>query len=314
MIDIKKYCGVLICVLLGGCTLVSRSFHPGQYAEQTVSRGLPFSNPAPVEKSAPLSPSEGIVTVPVDGHFPTNKVYAGEPGKTMFEVQDIASVAMVYQFSPGSLYEVFTAPRRLTDIAFEPGEAIQDVAAGDTVRWMVDGVASGQGRSLRQHLLVKPHATGLVNSLVVTTNRRAYHLLLRATNEQFMPSVRWVYSTNVSRNGFEASLKKHVSESVAEVDPEALNFGYSLRVKRGKPPGWMPLAVFDDGQKTYVRFSTSAKFQEAPILMLNAADGYRMVNYRVRDNYFIIDRLIDEAILKSGVKKPQVVSIERNSQ
>ena len=42
------------------------------------------------------------------------------------------------------------------------------------------------------------------------------------------------------------------------------------------------------------------------------ADGKaELVNYRVRDRYYLVDRIFDAAELRLGLKKQQVVRIER---
>jgi type IV secretory pathway VirB9-like protein len=44
-----------------------------------------------------------------------------------------------------------------------------------------------------QHLIIKPLDVGLETSMVVTTNRRSYHLKLRSHRSQYMPQVAFTY-------------------------------------------------------------------------------------------------------------------------
>ena len=74
-----------------------------------------------------------------------------------------------------------------------------------------------------------------------------------------------------------------------------------------------PVRVFDDGKKTYIQISETAKNREAPVLVVIGADGKQeMVNYRVKDDMYIVDRLFEKAelILGSG-KKARKVEIDR---
>ena len=64
----------------------------------------------------------------------------------------------------------------MTDIALQPGENLVAVAAGDTVRWVIGDTTSGTGADKRTHVLVKPFTAGLATNLVITTDRRSYHL------------------------------------------------------------------------------------------------------------------------------------------
>lgn len=62
----------------------------------------------------------------------------------------------VYPYSNGSLYQLYVAPVHVTDIAFEPGEELKAVAAGDTIRWKIGDTESGSGGACQAHILVKP--------------------------------------------------------------------------------------------------------------------------------------------------------------
>src|SRR3546814_9753229 len=67
------------------------------------------------------------------------------------------------------------------------------VAAGDTARWTVRDTTSGSGEAKRVHILVKPYAAGLSTNLVITTDRRAYHLQLESTAATAMAAISWTY-------------------------------------------------------------------------------------------------------------------------
>jgi type IV secretion system protein VirB9 len=74
-----------------------------------------------------------------------------------------------------------------------------------------------------------------------------------------------------------------------------------------------PVRVFDDGKKTYIQISEAAKNREAPVLVVIGSDGKQeMVNYRVKNDMYIVDRLFERAqlLLGSG-KKALKVEIER---
>ena len=68
---------------------------------------------------------------------------------------------------------------------------------------------------------------------------------------------------------------------------------------------WKPIRAFDDGTHVYIQMPTGMKSSEAPALMVAAGSGSQMVNYRVRGNYYVVDRLFDQAVLVSGVGRQQ---------
>src|SRR3546814_11181367 len=67
------------------------------------------------------------------------------------------------------------------------------VAAGDTVRWIIGDTISGSGATARVHILVKPTRPDIATNLVINTDRRTYHLELRATPATYTASVSWTY-------------------------------------------------------------------------------------------------------------------------
>ena len=99
----------------------------------------------------------------------------------------------VYPYTKGALYQLYGAVNQVTDIALEGGEKLVSVSAGDTVRWIVGDTTSGEGKTAQVHILVKPIAADLTTNLVITTDRRTYHLELNATDKTYMASVSWTY-------------------------------------------------------------------------------------------------------------------------
>jgi type IV secretion system protein VirB9 len=80
----------------------------------------------------------------------------------------------------------------------------------------------------------------------------------------------------------------------------------------GDNPPWKPVRAFDDGSKVYIEFPSRIDQGEAPPLFVVGPNGdNQLVNYRVRDNYYIVDRLFAAAELRLGEKRQQVVRITR---
>lgn len=220
------------------------------------------------------------------------------------------NAVQIYPYSDGVLYRLFAAPERVTDIALQPGEAIVSVAAGDTVRWTVGDTTSGAGDAKRVHILVKPFAAGLSTNIVITTDRRTYHLQLESTSATAMAALSWTYPQD------ELIAVRRVVEQERAAAPIAtglaidrLNFGYAIS---GDNPSWRPLRAFDDGRQTFIEFSPSIAVGEAPPLFVLGPTGEaQLVNYRVAGRFYVVDRLFDAAELRLGAKKQAVVRIVR---
>ncbi len=231
-----------------------------------------------------------------------------EPTRTGF-----VSGAQVYPFSEGTIFQVYAAPGLVTDIMLQPGENLVAVASGDTARWVIGDTISGAGEGKRTHVLVKPFSAGLLTNLVITTDRRAYHIRLVSTSATALSSMRWTYPQDEL---LALRRKAEAAQAIAPVATglaiEQLHFNYTIS---GDRPAWRPLRVFDDGSKTYVEFPASLANGEAPPLFLVGADGKaELVNYRLRDRFYIVDRIFDAAELRLGLKKQQIVRIDRVSR
>lgn len=220
--------------------------------------------------------------------------------------------AQVYPYSEGTIYQVYAAPGLVTDIALQPGENLVAVASGDTARWVIGDTTSSSGEGKQTHVLVKPFSAGLLTNLVITTDRRAYHVRLISTSGTALSSMRWSYPQDellaLKRKAEAAQAAAPVATGLAI---EQLHFDYAIS---GDRPAWRPVRAFDDGTKTYVEFPASLGTGEAPPLFVIGFDGKaELVNYRLIGRFYVVDRIFDAAELRLGLKKQQVVRIDRVS-
>lgn len=218
---------------------------------------------------------------------------------------------MNFTYMPGALYQIYCAPLSVTDLQFQLEEKIISVAAGDTFRWEVSKTFSGSENNQVEHLLIKPTESNLTNSLVVTTSLRTYHLLLHSTYHTYMAVVTWHYPN--SRN----LVKKYRSITTAQnylsngLRLANLDFNYKLSLISGcQQPDWSPITVFNDGQKTYIQFPKN--MQEAPTLFVGDKNNFKAANYRVKGNYYIIDRVVQQMQLCLGLQRSQIIQIVHN--
>lgn len=218
--------------------------------------------------------------------------------------------AQVYRWSEGTIFTGYAAPGAVTDIVLQRGESLVAVASGDTARWVIGDTTSGSGETKQTHVLVKPFAAGLITNLVITTDRRTYHVRLVSTSGTSLSSMRWTYPQDdllaLQRRVQAAQAAAPVARGLSV---EQLHFNYEIR---GDKPAWRPLRAFDDGVKTYIEFPASIANGEAPPLFILGADGKaELVNYRMRERFYVVDRIFDSAELRLGLKKQKVVRIDR---
>ena len=124
------------------------------------------------------------------------------------QVAGTAYKAGLVTFAYGSgIPTVVCALLELTDLAFEKGESILSVQLGDSVRWNIESAISGSANDSVQHLIVKPLEAGLKTSMLITTDRRTYHIRLKSTEADFMPAVVFSYP-----NSLKLPSKKHYGD------------------------------------------------------------------------------------------------------
>ncbi len=243
---------------------------------------------------------------------PVDRVHAANAGARLEPAPDgFLNAMQVYPWTEGALYQVYTAPGQVTDIALAPGEELVSLSAGDTVRWKVAETESGSGSSTRSHVLVKPTASGLGTNLVIATDRRVYHVELESLDGAYMASVAWTYPEEQLAILRKASVREGAAHRPAAsgIDPESLDFAYRIR---GDRPPWRPVRVFDDGSRVFIQFPPGTT--EAPPLFLVGPEGeVALVNYRVHGAYYVVDRLFSAAELRIGEDPQTVVRIERDT-
>lgn len=225
--------------------------------------------------------------------------------------EDYRGAIQSYAYVEGAIYRLVAAPGHVSEIALEPGEALLAVAAGDTARWTVGDTVSGAGETQRIHIMIKPLAAALDTNLIITTDRRVYHLALTSTAATAMAAIRWTYPEDallaIKRGA--SSGREPAMTRAGGIDPGSFNFGYRIRGDRAP---WRPLRAFDDGRQTFIEFSPSLAQNEAPPLFVTGSGGEpELVNYRVSGRFYIVDRLFERAELRHGTKRQMVVRIIR---
>ncbi|MDY0215041.1 MAG: P-type conjugative transfer protein TrbG [Bacilli bacterium] len=220
-----------------------------------------------------------------------------------------------------TLPSIVTAPLRGTDVQLEPGEKIRDIQMGDTVRWIVSPSVSGTGESEVSHVIIKPTDVGLSTTLYIYTDRRPYFLQLVSRKNDYMPIVGFDYPEQTKAKWdayYKQKAKVTDAQTLVSKDSSSparnlgsLDFDYSIK----GDVSWKPVRIYNDGVQTFIQMPLKMKFNEAPaLLVLDNVGKEKIVNYRLKDDRFIVDKLFDHAELISGVGDDQEkVEIIRNA-
>ena len=229
---------------------------------------------------------------------------SGEVSYTQDAINSQGNSTMVFRYAPNQLYKIYCRMGYLTDLAFRKGEKITFCGGGDTAGWAVnsttvDGVP---------HLYIKPVVETSDTNLIVTTDHHSYQLLLQ-TSDWYNPMVVWSYDIEDSaeRQNILTQDAQNITSGLAVSDPEQLNFDYEIKGK-GE---FLPTMVFDDGSKMFIKFKRLSG--RLPVLFgrERGKKTLSMLNYSVKDNCYIVDRVCDELELRVSEKNNDKISIKR---
>lgn len=213
---------------------------------------------------------------------------------TQDAVNSQGNSTMVFSYSPNQLYKIYCRMGFITDLAFKKGETINYVGGGDTAGWSisktnVDGV---------EHLLVKPVVETGTTNFFIATDKHTYQLIVNSSN-WYNPMVKWIYGQEtITENLLEKKKNERVITGNVNVSNITdMDFNYVASGNGNKPE-----LIFSDGEKTYLKFK-SIKNKQVPIFVrAKNRKEMSLVNYTVKDNYYIIDKVFDVAQIRESDK------------
>ena len=300
---------------------------PEKYPFTKLIGALEAPPPAKPAASVDAAPSDGPKDLPVAKDVPLSETAkeALNAGKTwMTEKQTPApgkDGRVLYTFGAG-LPTIVCAPLRVCALELEPGEkVVGEPHIGDSVRWAIAPATSGRSELVTSMIVIKPKQTGLDTNLLVTTDRRAYYVRLISKPEEYLARVAFSYPEEEAAQWkvhlARQELRRKAEAEATRVEPvdsmDNLHFDYRVS---GGDDTLRPVRVVDDGRKTFIQMPRGAGVREAPVLVVIGLEGKpEMVNYRVRGDLYIVDRLFERGALLLGVgKKQKRVEIVRGSQ
>lgn len=246
-----------------------------------------------------------------------------------------------FTYDVDNTFLILAKPKALTHIQFAPDEVPLTVAAGDTAQWQL--TVPKTKHSLLVKPKYEGIETSLT---VITDKRTYQIILRSTGDKRkWYQRVSWLYPEEVTLdtdaqlnhgvssrsaamvrqgsseppmplppalNGVPGPSRPMVTPSAgtpqfvepgmrAGLSPDVLGFSYEI-VGEAE---FKPIIVFDDRRFTY--FKMPPNLQELPV-MFAVIDGedYSLVNYTVKGDYMVAQRLMDEAVLKLGKSEVRV--------
>lgn len=272
------------------------------------------------EKLKEVDIEKSVVYVRQPVYYPVEKPEARPKGKeaakaamdgALQEPAKYSGGTMFYDFDENFVYEIYCQPYRITDLALEPGEMVlENPFISESQVWeMGAGVSRRNGLDV-QHFYLKPDISGLTTSMIIITDRRVYHLLLKSFRDCYMAMVEFEYPNTMPYNIKADAMNERLNaaaDGLTGVDPRYLSFDYKMSYSIFKRPVWLPSRVYDDGRRTYIQMDETVLHTQSPVLFNHRNER---VNYRVDKNLIVIDELIEKITMRRGHEK---VTIRKKS-
>ncbi len=252
-----------------------------------------------------------------------------------FEATQVIFEGTVERFPYGHRQAtLICAPLRICSIVLEDGEIVLDVLSGDTQHWQTFELTTGPGGSTPV-VGVRPmvdfefaETCDKSTNLVITTDRRVYDIQLElppcSQSEASDPNPHRPYHRRLSfyypddlleswhtRAQLRALQEQLLAKSQASAPPtllaptsgvESLNWDYRVRSGRRNllEPRfpWRPQAVFDDGERTYIRLPPEARDLPAVFEVTGGEDA--VVNFTPAEDdpaLLILPRVAEHLVL-----------------
>jgi type IV secretion system protein TrbG len=291
----------------------AKDITPSKPVEETIIK----PEPATTEQVALSATKEKLVEIPkqpassskTENLSPADVIKAAQKKASQRPTRERSLNAItMYDYIEGALYKVICAPDHVTDVILQPGEVLTgQPAGGDTVRWIVGVTNSKTGTEKTYHVLIQPMLPGLSTNMILATDKHLYHLELVSRQETYQTALSWRYPQEELAKANQKKVEEENRE-IAQINIANINFNYKIDGKAA----WKPIRVFDDGKKTYLEFPAGIQQGELPPLFIVSKDSEnQLVNYRYRNNYYIVDRLFEKALLQIGNKKSEKVYVTR---
>ena len=202
----------------------------------------------------------------------------------------------VVSYDSGQIYRLRGYVGYQVDLEFEAGESFVGLGAGD-----VEGISFA---AQANHLFLKPRASRVRTNLTVLTTRRSYHFEYDvisvagpdAHDPDLVYSLRFLYAPVASLEDVAA---RALDAPTGEV-PANRDYWYC------GSPTLQPLAAFDDGVHTHLRFNPR---NEMPAVFVQNEDGSEsLLNFNVQADEVVIHRVANRFVLRRGKLRGCIVN------
>ena len=289
---------------------------PPRRARHRASTGLPRSGPAGPDEAAA-------------GPRRRRRANAAKPqgaARSRSSPMPTSKAAQAPERATTSTRSSSTPTSRARSTRFSPRRCASPTSRSSPARSIVGQPASRRHRPVgprpgqvdasgveQWHVYLKPTRPDLETNLAINTDRRSYLLELHSYADTYMAAIVW---------RFPAGRARAAQAQAAELAGTQKNVGARRRPRRPRlqlhDPGRQGQTGVDAGaglrrRPPHLRALSRSRCSCArrPRSSCSATSETQLVNYRVKNDMYVIDRLIDAAELRVGSKDQEIVRIAR---
>lgn len=215
-----------------------------------------------------------------------------------------------YEYHDSSLYTVDTQIGFATDIVLHPGESLVGIIAGDTKQWAIDKAMVGG----TCHVYIKPLVPNVTTDMIINTDKHSYRLLVNST-DTYNPVISFDFveemyqqlaKTTVYKDRAEKEyLDIYTEQKDGHFIPKKMHYGYTVKSSnKDLTDDLLPVKIFDDGVRTYIQMPPQNRYDLPVLYNVDPSDNKKLtlVNYRVKGDFYIADRVFNHARLQYSSK------------
>lgn len=216
-----------------------------------------------------------------------------------------------------SMPKLTCSPSRACDVEMQPGEEVRDVVLADKANWTwMPSTSREKGKEIA-HVIFQPRDVDVESNVIITTDRRTYHIRLFAPKTEgiYLNRVGFYYpdelvqSWNTKADKAQKEIKKEESLRVSnEPTTAARNFDFDYKIDGNA--SFKPVRVFNNGTKVHIQLPDAVfTSEEVPNLVLEDDEGNQnVVNWHPDPPFYVVDKLFTKAYLIVGKQKVTITA------
>lgn len=185
---------------------------------------------------------------------------------------DGKSAVQRYPYLPGRIYDIYLAPNAPTTIFLPVGERLAATPTLNPDAWDVGVAEMGEGPTHQEAIILRPVAAGQDGTTpLLTRSGKVFFCRLRSFETTAMIAVAWEMPSVKLLNLTGQERAPHTMRAPT-IDVSRLHMAYRIEPSKGGT-AFTPVSVYDDGQRTVLRFQEALSYTKAPGVFASHGDG-----------------------------------------